>query len=228
MKLKIKPYLLRLIKENVIYILSSIILLILIVIVAKISIDKIFQTDTEISTLSSDINNLQRKLTLFQTVIPSSQKLDEDVQLLNGLIPNTEDYFSVIYALETLSQKTGFNIIGYSVNINKSTAEKLQLTVTGVGDSNSFLKFLDNYNYAGGRLITSNKIELNPQISGSIKLDLTFYNKKTDSSNSDLTNVNSQAFKDLEAIKQKVSFDFNQASESSSLDLNYPKKNNPF
>ncbi len=228
MKLKIKPYLLRLIKENVIYILSSIILLILIVIVAKISIDKIFQTDTEISTLSSDINNLQRKLTLFQTVIPSSQKLDEDVQLLNGLIPNTEDYFSVIYALETLSQKTGFNIIGYSVNINKSTAEKLQLTVTGVGDSNSFLKFLDNYNYAGGRLITSNKIELNPQISGSIKLDLTFYNKKTDSSNSDLTNVNSQAFKDLETIKQKVSFDFNQASESSSLDLNYPKKNNPF
>ena len=228
MRLRIKPYLLRLIRENLVYLLSSLLLTVLIITVTKVSLDKIIQAETDIGTLNSDISKLQKKITLFQTVIPPSNKLDEDVALLNSLIPNVEDYFSVIYSLETLSEKTGFSIIGYSVNVNKSTANKLRLTVTGVGDSNSFLKFLQNYNFAGGRLITSDKIELNPQLSGSIKLDLTFYNKSTANNNTDINVTDNKAFQDLESIKQKVSFDFGQSQAAENLDLNYPKKSNPF
>ena len=43
--------------------------------------------------------------------IPQSEKLDEDIKFLNTLIPNTEDYFSIIYALENLSQKSNFIIL---------------------------------------------------------------------------------------------------------------------
>ncbi len=226
MKLKIKPYLLRLVKENIVYIFSLFFLFILIVIVIKTGFDKITDSNSKIKTLTNEVNSLQSKAAFFQETIPDTAKLDEDVKLLNLLIPNIEDYFSIIYSLETLSQKTGFNVVGYSVSIGKSTPNKLRLSVTGLGDSTSFMKFLDEYNFSGSRLITSDKIELNPQLTGAIKIDLTFYNKSTSTTNTDIT-PNKKIFQELEAIKQKVNFDFSQNVQENQ-DLSYPKKSNPF
>ncbi len=228
MKLKIKPYLLRLIKENILYIVSIVFLVILIVFVSKFSVDRLIESNKKTKLLKADIIELEKKVKLYQTSIPSSDKLDEDINLLNSLIPNIEDYFSVIYSLEKLSQKTGFLIVDYSVNIQKSTTNKLRLIVTGMGDSVSFLKFLEDYKFGGGRLITSDKIELNSQISESIKLDLTFYNKSANLNSKDVAITDGKIFEELETIKQKVSFDFNQNLPVEELDTVYPRKNNPF
>ena len=119
------------------------------------------------------------KVTLMNSAVPQSEKLDEDVKFLNTLIPDVEDYFSVIYALEQLSKKTNFVITSYSVNVKASTTDKLRINVTGVGDSESLIHFLKDYNFDGGRLITSDKVQLDPNFSGSIIINLTFYNKKT-------------------------------------------------
>ncbi len=227
MKLKIKPYLLRLLKENAVYIFSLFFLLVLITIIVKTSLDKITSSNSKIKTLNREINSLQSKATFFQETLPPTEKLDEDVKLLNKLIPNIEDYFSIIYSLETLAQKTGFIITGYSVNIGKSTPNKLKLTITGVGDTNSFMKFLDQYNFEGGRLITSDKIELNPLLTGSIKIDLTFYNKSTSTGTGEITQ-NKKIFQELEAIKQKVNFEFSESSGEGEFDFDYPRKSNPF
>ena len=227
MKLKIKPYLFKLIKENILYLSSALILTVMLIFVVKVGFNKISASEHKIETLTREVNELQKKATLFQTTIPPADKLDEDVKLLNSLIPNIEDYFSIIYSLETLSQKTGFVIIGYSVNIAKSTANKLKLSVTGVGDTNSFMKFLDQYNFAGGRLITSDKIELDPQLTGSVKVDLTFYNKNTKVGGVSELPTSDKIFQELEAIKQKVTFDFIQIGEEN-LDLSYPRKSTPF
>ena len=56
---------------------------------------------------------------------------------------------------------------------------KIRIKATGVGDSQSFVDFLKNYNFSGGRLITSDKVQLDPNFSGSIIIDLTFYNKNS-------------------------------------------------
>lgn len=225
MKLKIKPYLFRLIKENILYIVSLFFLLILIITTIKLSLDKINLGKSRINILKTDIDQLDKKVKLYQESIPSTDKLDEDIKLLNRLIPNVEDYFSVIYALDKLSEKTGFLIINYSVNVKKSTSDKLRLTVNGIGNSEEFLRFLEEYQFSGGRLITSDKIELNPEMSGVIKLNLTFYNKAVKPGNEEITMKDSKIFDKLESIKEKVSFHFNKEER---IDLDYPKKNNLF
>lgn len=227
MKIKIKPYLLRLIKKNSIYLISLIFIIFLIVLISKISFDKILKINTNIQTLETNISELGKKAELFQNVLPPSEELDEDITLLNHLIPNVEDYFSIIYSLESLSQKTNFIIDGYSVDMTSSTTEKLRISITGTGETVAFMKFLDEYNFGGGRLITSDRIELKPELRGTLKIDLTFYNKNVPvSGGADLPTSN-KIFKDLQAIKKKVIFNFDDYN-AEGFDLNYPKKNNPF
>lgn len=225
---KVKPYLAKLIQQNVLYLSGAMLLIVLIGIVAKIGIDRMQMVDTNNQTLSTEIAELRTKFNLLNTVVPSTEQLDDDIRLLNSLIPEAEDYFSIIYALETLSKKTGFIITSYTVNMKSSTKEKLNLTVTGVGDTTSFVNFLENYNYAGGRLITSDKIELNPQESSAIKVNLTFYNKKVPLNFSEGIEINPKTIDEIADLRTKVDFSFKEESVAEQVDYSYPKKTNPF
>lgn len=227
MKIKINPYLRQLIKQNIIYIFSFFVLIVFFILILIFGIKKINQTNKNINMLNNDINNLQKKINLINTVVPNEEILNEDIRILNALIPNTEDYFSIIYALEILSQKTGFYINSYTVNVSQSTVNKLKLIVTGIGDANAFLKFLSEYNFGGSRLITSDKIELNQLLNGSVKLDLTFYNKKVDIKSKEIAITNLNIFKEIEKIKEKVSFNFIN-SENQETNIEYKIKQNPF
>lgn len=228
MKIKIKPYLKSLIKENLGYIIIVLLSFVLILVIIQIYFEQNSGYEMKINSLNQDLTKLQAKANLLNSNIPLSEGLDQDVKFLNSLIPNIEDYFSIIYALEKLSQKTGFLITSYNINIEKSTPDKLRLNIGGIGDSKSFLDFLNQYNFGGGRLITSDKIELSPQFSGVIKIDLTFYNKNTVGSENLNLPTDDKIFKEIEALKQKVNFDFNEKLNEESLDSNYPKKSNPF
>ncbi|MEK7634172.1 MAG: hypothetical protein AAB437_04995 [Patescibacteria group bacterium] len=228
MKNKIKPFILRLIKENILYIIGNLFIFALILVTLKIGFTQNSTYDGKIAASKVELSQLQNKLNLMNTTIPSSDKLDEDVRLLNGLIPNLEDYFSIIYALEKLSRKSNFIVTSYSVTVGESTAQKLKLNVTGTGDSQSFINFLKDYNFGGGRLITSDKIQLDPDFFGSIKIDLTFYTKKVPISQNLETTPDEKVFKELEVLKSKVNFSFEENSASGTPDFNYPKKRNPF
>ncbi len=228
MKNKIKPFIKRLIKENIYYIVGNVFIFILIIITIKIGVTESINYKTKIDSLKLENTELMNKVTLMNSFIPKSEKLDEDVKFLNTLIPDVEDYFSIIYALENLSQKSNFTIINYNVNVGASTSEKLKIKVTGIGDSQSFVDFLKNYKFFGGRLITSDKVQLDPNFSGSIIIHLTFYNKKTEVTNKLEKSPNPNVFKELESLKAKVNFSFDNNSVSSSPSLDYPKKSNPF
>ena len=228
MKNKIKPFILRLIKENIFYIIGNLFIFILIIISIKIGFTEKSKYDKKIVTLKVELNQLQNKVNILNSSIPTSNKLDEDISFLNALIPNIEDYFSIIYALEKLSLNSNFIINSYTVSIGKSTSQKLKLSVTGMGDSESFINFLKNYNFAGGRLITSDKIQLDPNFVGSIKIDLTFYTKKVTANQNLESNPDEKVFNELETLKNKVNFAFDVDTASSAPDFNYPRKSNPF
>ncbi len=225
---KIKPFIRRLIKENIFYLIGNIFIFILIIITVRIGLTENLSYDKKISALKTELGQLQNKVTLMNTAIPSSDKLDEDLSFLNTLIPNIEDYFSIIYTLEKLSQKTNFIVTSYSVNVGKSSAEKLKLSINGIGDSQSFINFLKDYNFGGGRLITSDKIQLDPNFFGSIKIDMTFYTKSVSAGKNLETVSDYKFFEELETLKSKVNFSFDSNSASNTSDLNYPKKSNPF
>lgn len=228
MKFKIKPFLRRLLKENIFYIIGNIFIFVLIIVTIKIAITNNSNYEKKITTLKKELIQLKNKVTLMNTSIPTSLKLDEDLDFLNKLIPNVEDYFSIVYALEKLSQKSNFVITSYTVSVGNSTAEKLKLNVSGTGDSQTFIDFLKNYNFGGGRLITSDKIQLDPNFFGTIKIDLTFYTKNISSSQNLEIEPDAKIFQELEALKSKVNFIFESNEATSEPDYNYPRKSNPF
>src|SRR3972149_9523987 len=119
--IKIKPYLVKLIKENIIYIAGNLLLILLIATVIKIGIDRTAVENRKVDVLKKDISSLQSRFNLLNSVAADSASLDNDIKLLNSLIPNIEAYFSLIYALDALSRKTGFVITSYSVNMKIST-----------------------------------------------------------------------------------------------------------
>lgn len=228
MKINIKPFIKRLIKDNIFYIVGNIFLVVLIIVTINIGISEINNYKNKISKLQTENIQLMNKVTLMNSKIPQTAILDQDIKFLNTLIPNAEDYFSIIYSLEKISQKSGFVITEYTVSIDKSTTEKLRLSVSGVGDSQSFLSFLRNYNFGGGRLITSDKVSLDPSFSGALKVDLTFYNKKTASATTLTDSPDTSIYQGLENLKIKVNFDSETPTVVETPPLDYPKKDSLF
>ncbi len=228
MKTKIKPYLLRLLKENSLYIITLILLSFLLIFFVSVNLPKLEKNQQEIKTLSQEVNELKTKVSLINSLATNPAQLEEEIKFINALIPGEEDYFSIIYALEQLSLKTGFVITSYTVNIKNSNTNKLQLSITGVGDKEAFMKFLKQYNFGGGRLITSDEIELSPQFSGGIKINLTFYNKNIAKEKIPLTNQNAKFLSEKKEKKNKIQFSFKESSPEGELDYNYPRKTNPF
>ncbi len=225
--IKINPYFRQLIKDNFTYILGFIIILFLSFSILFFGLRRVSNINNNIKKLRDEIAILSSKAELINIAIPAQENLDEDIKILNQLIPNTEDYFSIIYALEKLSQETGFMIVDYTVNIGTSTPNKLKLTVTGLGDADSFLKFLQNYQFGGGRLITSDNILLSQNLNGTVKLDLTFYNKKTDIKSDQLIQPDKNLFKFINKVKSKIGVDYTNLKNSSDK-IDYPAKDKPF
>ncbi|KKP86832.1 MAG: hypothetical protein UR89_C0013G0020 [Candidatus Roizmanbacteria bacterium GW2011_GWA2_35_8] len=226
-KKRVKPYIFQLVKKNILYITTNIILIILIGVALKMSLDRNSSMKKKNSSLTKEVQELQTKYDLLNYKVPSSEVLEENIHFLNSLIPNSEDYFSIIYSLDKLSQKTGFIVTSYSVDMSKSTATKLKLSITGSGDTTSFMSFLEKYNYFGDRLITSDKIELSPQISGEIKIDLTFYNKNIALDYGKKFDVNEKMIGEITKLKEKVEYSY-KTSGVEEPDTAYPRKSNPF
>lgn len=230
MKKKIRPYIKFLLKENVAYIAVFITALVIGAVLIPVMSGRIANTNIQIDSLQREVTTLHNKeQTLNSVVNESAENLNDDLALVNKLIPDSEDYFSMIYSLEQLSQSTGFLINSYTVNLTKSTANKLSLSVTGVGDSATFLKLLQEYNVGGGRLITAEKIGVDPTQIGSITLVLNFYNKKADTSN-EQPEIFRASINELKTIKAKLSIVPVSSTPSAVIDTNtsYPTKTSPF
>lgn len=229
MKTRIRPYAEFLIKQNLAYIVLMIGLIISTVGISVFLNHQVSWINAQIETLRPDVDQLRNKRAAIRSVIgESSENLDQDLQLMSALIPDSEDYFSIITALESLSQQTGFRIDSYTINLQASTSTRLSLTVNGVGDNQSFLNFLQNYHINGGRLITAENIGIDPKATGSsLRLDLNFYNRKATGDIATGSAPIATAAQDLAQIKSKIRFSFVQAPEEAQIQ-DYPTKANPF
>jgi len=226
-KQRIKPYISQLITRNLVFLISFVVIIFLFFLLIKIGSEKISNLNRKNKDLTTEVNGLQTKYNLLNNPLILKENLDEDITFLNQLIPNAEDYFSIIYSLENLSQQTDFAIVSYNVNLSGSTNNRFKLIVSGTGDITSFMKFLENYNFAGGRLITAEKISLSPEIPNLIGISLTFYNKKIVYNNQTDVKINENIFEKISNLRKKVSFNFDLSNEEN-IDTSYPTKTNPF
>ncbi len=230
MKINFNPYLKALFKENFIYILTTFILIIITVSFFLIYLPQLWELDKKNQQLTQENKVLNNRLYFINNYF-KNEPIDLHLKILYSLIPVKEDYFSIIYTLDNLSKITGFLITSYTINLSQSTPEKLKITVTGTGDKQAFMNFLQKYNFAGGRLVTADEITLSETEMSEMNINLTFYNAPID--NISLDKYNLEAFKkQINKIDQIV----NQIESSINLEENvnnitnidYPKKTNPF
>jgi len=229
MKLKIDYYFFKLAKENLIYLIFFGVLVLIFVFFSLNFVKKTTQTNSNITKISQEVENMKKRSQLVaykQEIVNEGIDFEKTNKLFTKLIPNEEDYFSVIAALEKISVETNFLIINYSINLKSSTKDKLSLTVEGKGDQDAFFNFLKDYRYIGGRLITVDKIDYRTTGFTQVKLIVNFYSGKTtqqtSSTNSKLTEDEKKLIKTIQK-KVKLELKFEEASSSS-----YPVKSNPF
>lgn len=179
-------------------------------------------TDGEVKMLKNRYDTLKYNKSLTENQIKEYNKL------LASLVPETEDFFSIIYALDEISNASHFVITDYTIEVGKSTSERLTLTVLGSGNTDQFISFLQEYQFAGGRLATINKIQFGGPSIGSTKVALNFYNKRFAFNESvQVPQLSKEELAKLELIKSKVKFQFS-SSGYQSVSTTYDLKDNPF
>lgn len=186
------------------------------------------------TTVSSEVADIREEVvglkTSLQTVQANSgelrNRLDTYNEILTTLIPEEEDYFSLIFALEQISRDTGFSILRYTISLDDSTEEKLAVSIEGVGDSVSFLRFLESYRYEGGRLITSEHIEAGSSNEGRTVVSLNFYHKALTNLSETIEPIPNSEIARISEIEKKVNVSIK--SNESVRSIQYPTKENPF
>lgn len=187
---------------------------------------RVAEIQNEVTTAQNDVDTLKKKQLLVNSFIQEQPHLDTDLQLMNKLIPQSQDYFTIIQSLENLSQQSKFQITSYTINLSSSTDTKLAIVVKGVGDSDAFVRFLDTYQVNGGRLITIEKVTINPLSPGEVELNMNFYIEQS-SKPSEVPDYQ-QTLSQLEKIKSAIHYDFSTPVSQEAPDLSFPSKSNPF
>lgn len=226
MKFKVNYALKMLVRENYLYLISFLLLNSILIFMLFFYLGKYNKNSEKVNILVTDINELNKKKELLDfknEAIKNEVDLDYVNSVLTMLIPSQEDYFSIIAALEKLSLETGFLITSYTINIQKSSEEKLSLVIEGQGDPDAFLRFLQEYNFSGGRLITIDKINFSQEDFSGSKINISVYTRKNSGSN--LSKADNIDVNLIEKILEKVNFEIKNDEE---FDFDYPTKPNPF
>jgi len=165
---------------------------------------KIYGVYSEIQTLKTEIDQLRSSSLLIKN---NKDLLEDNIgeynTVLDSIIPDTETYFQVISAFEQLEAKTGVNIESYSINLPETTEDKMSLSLTITGTKESIETLFENYHYFGGRLMTNEKLEFNPEGLDSMTFLVNLFHASTDESASGGgSGSNVISSDDIEFIKQ--------------------------
>lgn len=149
-------------------------------------------------------------------------------QVLGMLIPENEDYFSIIYTIQQISQESGLVIEDYVVSLGRASNEKISISITYIDDQASFMKFLDLYQYSGGRLVTIPKINWRSDSSGKTKVLLNFYSKGYAPRNEQVFKISKVEQNKVKDILSKIKINVVNKDATPETDVEYETKDDPF
>jgi len=223
----------KLVIENIVYIIALLIYVFIFLYLGLIYSHQYWQMEQRINELKKENAILKDKKQIIENYhLSKKNELDQFDNLLMRLIPTREDFFSIIASLETLSQETGFQIVGYRVNFNQPRKESFSIIVSGEGDKDKFIKFLTSYNFSGERLITIDKISFSKKKTYHYQINLTFYSAPAKiNSRFGLRLISDQDYQFLKTLKDKLSFVLvtgQTEGEKNNEEIDYPANPNPF
>jgi len=234
MKIKIDRYLMRLAKDNFGYLILWILIFIMFVYSISFFRQKNDQNIFTIDTIQNQNVTYKKRIDLInqqQTFLAEGIDLDKVNLSMTRLMPEKEDMFNIVNALNQLSSSTQFQINSYAVNSIDPKSKSVSITVSGEGDRDSFLKFLQNYNLGSGRLITIDKVDYSETSAYSVKLKLNFYTSQTSTKSvGSVVNFTEQDKKLIRKIESQVPTSSAEldTDNDTDADLNYKIKDKLF
>lgn len=229
MNLKIDRYTAALLKENFLsFILIFVSVMVLIFI--KNYYFSIYKKNKEkLNQLKTEIEKLERAKKQLEKFYSITNDVDKYYQTVNLLLPDKENIFTIISALENLSSTTGFYISGYTLSpVNEDNTVVTEVTITGFGNSQALLNLLKNYNFGSGRFITMEKVNYKSSLESTIKLVFKFHTRKSPELKdiSQIISIDDEDLNWLENISNRVKWE--NLIPVYANDIIYRTKSNPF
>lgn len=150
----------------------------------------------------SERNRLEGELSYLNITQEAIGDVDTYNNILIRLVPESEDYFSIIASLERLSIRTGLQISRYSITLPESGSDKYTMSIVGTIDQSQFPTFLQRYKYGSGRLVTIENMSVNSQKENNVRLTLNFYSRKVTTSS--INRVGTLTSEDLDLMNDIV------------------------
>jgi hypothetical protein len=162
----------------------------------------------ETEAIVTETQTLKTKLAFISSIQQANSfELQEINTVLSRLIPNSEDYFSILRALAVLSDKTKFIVTDYNLDTSNKDKEKVVFDITGEGSREAFLNFLNNYTVGGGRLITVDELSFGSSqtsTNNQFKMSINVYAKKVATDTAVLIGNTKLEFDKAKKIKDKI------------------------
>lgn len=134
--------------------------------------DEADKLQTTVADLETQEKILHKNNSLSENDVDTFNKVSSE------LVPSEESYFSLISAIEEISTKSGFELSDYNIDIQKDDKNKVSISVKGDGNIENFLKFLEVYNFSGGRLVTVEEFNVPLEEGESYDIVLNFYHNR--------------------------------------------------
>ncbi len=156
MKIYNDRFVLKLLKENIIYIIGVVLFIMLLIIFLPPQLQSIAELK---STLNNKNEQLEARKDLFEIARAS---LSFDVKSMDvitkSMFPADEDYFSIFRALELLAARSGIFIETFSSPFGNKQGAAVKIEVSALGNSEAVTRLLTNYQLKSSRLVTIDRI----------------------------------------------------------------------
>lgn len=226
MKLPIDRYTRAVLKENILFLIPSIVFIGVLFLFLPGQISDYQELLNKKNMLENDVVRLEKKRIVIYSF--NATEIKDLATTLNTLLPQKEDFFSIFQALDNISAQTGFVITSYTITPSENASGKLALTVSATGTPDAFMKFLENYQYKSGRLITMDSIQFVPSTSQSA-ISVNFYSKEIKVAESDnIPKIDKKLIEKIKSINADLKSSGKAKELPSELNTKYSPKSNPF
>lgn len=225
MKIKIDNFTKSLLREKVLYFVSFAVFLLILIFFIPSQIADYENLSHKIDDVKIEISKLEKKDAVIRSY--SVDEVNKLIEVLNRLVPQSEDYFSIFQTLDKLSADTGFKIVSYSIGLSEGNSGKISLSIGSEGTPDSLLNFLERYQYEGGRLITMDSIKFQPNTSLS-RLAVNLYSKDIKVRGSQtIPKIDQKIIDEVRKISDKIG-NVGTLNNDLKVSTDYATKPNPF
>ncbi|OGK28581.1 hypothetical protein A3D06_01845 [Candidatus Roizmanbacteria bacterium RIFCSPHIGHO2_02_FULL_40_9] len=216
-------------QKHIVYIGGLLLFAFLIISFIPLQLKEYVEAQSNLKVLDDNLNQLTiKRSTIFQY---NKHNIDDQLALINTILPTTEDKFTIFNAADNLQFVYGMFVDKYSSPYGSMPGAFVSVAVMAQADEVQFMDFLKNYHYLTGRFMTINNIIYIPS-SKSLSFTAEFHIYKPNVSSETSISFKRKILEDVEMIRKTLSernpFFMKASVKDDDVSTEYTTKTNPF